>query len=131
MERVHNRRNQFLCHWVKNSSRFIYLVREFDLRQEFAAREFDHLIHRDQTFQYHFESREVRINTRQMVQLARSLGIRKMSHAKHRNGGQTGLPEWRGGKTYQRTATMIRTRAAMPTMTISRSLSLSLPAAKS
>src|SRR5262249_2471546 len=25
MERVPNRRNQFLCHWVKNSSRFIFL----------------------------------------------------------------------------------------------------------
>jgi hypothetical protein len=35
------------------------------------------------------------------------------------------------GKAHQRAATMIRTRAAMPRMTISRSLSLSLPAAKS
>src|SRR5262245_17233424 len=34
-------------------------------------------------------------------------------------------------KTYQRAATMIRTRAARPRMTISMSLSLSLPAAKS
>src|SRR5262249_55311588 len=61
MERVPNRRNQFLCHWVKNSSRFIFLVREFDLSQEFAAHEFEHLIHRDQTHvHYPFESREVR-----------------------------------------------------------------------
>ena len=41
MERVPNRRNQFLCQLVKNSSRFIFLVRDFDLGQEFAAREFE------------------------------------------------------------------------------------------
>ena len=44
MERVPNRRNQFLCHWVTNSSRLIFLVRDFDLGQEFAAREFGLLI---------------------------------------------------------------------------------------
>jgi len=61
MERVPNRRNQFLCHWVKNSRRFIFLVRDFDLGQEFAAREFYLLIHRYQTHvHYTFESREVR-----------------------------------------------------------------------
>jgi len=44
MERVPNRRNQFLCHWVKNSSRLVLLVRDFDLGQEFAAREFELII---------------------------------------------------------------------------------------
>jgi hypothetical protein len=44
MERVPNRRNQFFCHRVTNSSRLIFLVRDFDLGQEFAAREFGFLI---------------------------------------------------------------------------------------
>ena len=105
MERVPNRRNQFLCHWAKNSSRFIFLVLEFDLSQEFAAREFELLIAGE------FE------------------GCRTHDFAKL--GRRTRLPECRGGKAYQRTATMIRTRAAMPTMMISRSLLFSLPAAKS
>ena len=44
---------------MKNTTCFIFLVREFDLSQEFAAHEFEHLIHRDQTnVQYHVESRE-------------------------------------------------------------------------
>ncbi len=82
MERVPNRRNQLLCHCVKNSSRVIFLVRNFGLGYEFAARESELLRYRKQThIHYLFESREVRINTRQMIQLARSLGIRKMSHA--------------------------------------------------
>jgi len=44
MERVPNRRNQFLCHWVKNSGRLIFLALDFYLGQEFAAREFELLI---------------------------------------------------------------------------------------
>ena len=61
MEMVPNRQSQFLCHWVKIQVALSSLSANFDLGQEFSAREFVHFIHRDQTHvQYHFESPEVR-----------------------------------------------------------------------
>src|SRR5262245_11110152 len=61
MERVPNRCNPFLSPWVKNSSRFIFLIRDFDLGQEFTWREFELLANHDQIHvHYPFKSPEVR-----------------------------------------------------------------------
>jgi len=104
MESVPNRRNQFLCHWVKIQVALSSLSANFDLGQEFAAREFElsfiatrrmstipsnlvksaEIASSTRRISAEFArifGDEFLVNTCQMVQLARSLGVHKVSYA--------------------------------------------------
>jgi hypothetical protein len=110
VERVPNRRNLFLMSLGEKSSGLIFLVREIYLGQDFAAKI---------------------ASTRRVSSEFARISCGEFLIKTRQKDRRTGLPEWRGDRTYQRTATMIRMRAAIPTMMISRSLLLILPAAKS